>query len=116
MISRRELLKRIFFSHAAISAPAFNTITCLGLATSIANAEDSVSDDYKALVCIFLFGGNDSYNMLIPTQAEEYDDYVRSRSDLALDIRNIHQPDVHCLLYTSPSPRDKRQSRMPSSA
>ena len=23
---------------------------------------------------------------------------------------------VHCLLYTSPSPRDKRQSRMPSSA
>ena len=33
-----------------------------------------------------------------------------------------HQKDVeanvcnHCLLYTSPSPRDKRQSRMPSSA
>ena len=25
-------------------------------------------------------------------------------------------PDVTCLLYTSPSPRDKRQSRMPSSA
>ena len=24
--------------------------------------------------------------------------------------------DVTCLLYTSPSPRDKRQSRMPSSA
>ena len=25
-------------------------------------------------------------------------------------------PDLGCLLYTSPSPRDKRQSRMPSSA
>ena len=24
--------------------------------------------------------------------------------------------DIFCLLYTSPSPRDKRQSRMPSSA
>ena len=24
--------------------------------------------------------------------------------------------DIDCLLYTSPSPRDKRQSRMPSSA
>ena len=24
--------------------------------------------------------------------------------------------ELHCLLYTSPSPRDKRQSRMPSSA
>ena len=26
------------------------------------------------------------------------------------------QPPMLCLLYTSPSPRDKRQSRMPSSA
>ena len=28
----------------------------------------------------------------------------------------ITQTDLTCLLYTSPSPRDKRQSRMPSSA
>ena len=26
------------------------------------------------------------------------------------------QPGMHCLLYTSPSPRDQRGSRMPSSA
>ena len=31
----------------------------------------------------------------------------------ALDVQGTFQP---CLLYTSPSPRDKRQSRMPSSA
>ena len=32
--------------------------------------------------------------------------------------RRLHEFEtlVHCLLYTSPSPRDKRQSRMPSSA
>ena len=30
-------------------------------------------------------------------------------------IKNVRKSDV-CLLYTSPSPRDKRQSRMPSSA
>ena len=30
-------------------------------------------------------------------------------------IVDWHLPDI-CLLYTSPSPRDKRQSRMPSSA
>ena len=29
---------------------------------------------------------------------------------------SIGNPDAPCLLYTSPSPRDKRQSRMPSSA
>ena len=27
-----------------------------------------------------------------------------------------HPKKIYCLLYTSPSPRDKRQSRMPSSA
>ena len=29
---------------------------------------------------------------------------------------SAHGKDIPCLLYTSPSPRDKRQSRMPSSA
>ena len=29
---------------------------------------------------------------------------------------DLSQPNHSCLLYTSPSPRDKRQSRMPSSA
>ena len=34
-----------------------------------------------------------------------------------VDLREKHRLLVtHCLLYTSPSPRDKRQSRMPSSA
>ena len=28
----------------------------------------------------------------------------------------INEQDFHCLLYTSPSPRDQRGSRMPSSA
>ena len=37
---------------------------------------------------------------------------VSKRSPLAAQIKN----EQGCLLYTSPSPRDKRQSRMPSSA
>ena len=32
------------------------------------------------------------------------------------DVSLITLPQMGCLLYTSPSPRDKRQSRMPSSA
>jgi len=35
--------------------------------------------DYKALVCLFLFGGNDSWNMLVPTSSAEYNAYARSR-------------------------------------
>ena len=31
-------------------------------------------------------------------------------------LEHIDEESINCLLYTSPSPRDKRQSRMPSSA
>ena len=34
----------------------------------------------------------------------------------ALNLVSSYYLDITCLLYTSPSPRDKRQSRMPSSA
>ena len=36
--------------------------------------------------------------------------------DLVVHIFNPEKRKFYCLLYTSPSPRDKRQSRMPSSA
>ena len=41
--------------------------------------------------------------------------FNRMKVRLKKEIVTMGQPDV-CLLYTSPSPRDKRQSRMPSSA
>ena len=50
---------------------------------------------------------------------------VYRNNDVAFDFRqdsNFHyltawpEPFAHCLLYTSPSPRDGRISRMPSSA
>jgi uncharacterized protein (DUF1501 family) len=34
---------------------------------------------YKALVCVFLFGGNDSWNMLVPSSQAEYDVYAATR-------------------------------------
>ena len=40
------------------------------------------------------------------------DDDLRELVDRKLDFKKLQG----CLLYTSPSPRDKRQSRMPSSA
>ena len=40
--------------------------------------------DYKALVCVFLFGGNDSFNMLVPRSNAEYGVYAQSRQNLAL--------------------------------
>ena len=43
--------------------------------------------------------------------------FIVERKDNLLGIVLTHAHEDHiCLLYTSPSPRDKRQSRMPSSA
>jgi uncharacterized protein (DUF1501 family) len=41
-------------------------------------------DDYRALVCVFLFGGNDSFNVLVPRSAAEYNAYAASRQNLAI--------------------------------
>ena len=45
--------------------------------------------DYKALVCLFMFGGNDSYNMLVPRSTPEYNAYAASRQNLALQQTNL---------------------------
>jgi len=40
--------------------------------------------DYKALVCVYLLGGNDSWSMVVPTSQAEYDAYAASRQNLAI--------------------------------
>lgn len=51
---------------------------------NLVNAQIPQVNDYKALVCIFLFGGNDAFNMLIPAGAGEYAAYAASRQSLAI--------------------------------
>ena len=41
-------------------------------------------EDYRALVCIMLGGGNDSFNMLVPTSNEHYQEYTRTRTNQSL--------------------------------
>ncbi len=40
--------------------------------------------DYRALVCVFLFGGNDSWNTVVPRSPAEYSIYAKTRQKLAL--------------------------------
>ena len=67
-----------------------NTLLNLKLAGSVAAAEP-IDGEYRALVCLFLNGGNDSFNMLVPknypndnSPNSEYDTYASVRGDLAL--------------------------------
>lgn len=81
-ISRRKFLGQA--SCASVTAiPLINTILNLKLAGSVAAAEPG-ADEYRALVCIFLNGGNDSFNMLVPRGNTEYAEYAGIRQDLAL--------------------------------
>jgi uncharacterized protein (DUF1501 family) len=44
------------------------------------NAAAQAATDYKALVCIFLFGGNDAYNMVLPTDTASWAVYGSTRN------------------------------------
>lgn len=46
-------------------------------------------DDYKALVCVFLFGGNDAMNTLIPYDTTGYQRYAQARATLAVPRANL---------------------------
>jgi len=45
--------------------------------------------DYKALVCVFLFGGNDSWSMVVPRSTAEYNAYAQSRQNLAIPLDQL---------------------------
>lgn len=47
-------------------------------------AQSSSSSDYKALVCVFLRGGNDSNNLIVPLTGSDYGSYSAARGPLAL--------------------------------
>ncbi len=44
----------------------------------------AVGSDYKALVCLFLNGGNDANNLIVPADAAGYAAYAAARTNLAL--------------------------------
>ncbi|MEL7377050.1 MAG: DUF1501 domain-containing protein, partial [Bacteroidota bacterium] len=62
---------------------SWHSLSKLNAAAS-SNAYTDGDQDYRALVCILLAGGNDSFNMLVPRGNAEYAAYANSRSNLAL--------------------------------
>ena len=75
--TRRDILRLACCS--AAGASMVSGLSKLGLVSALAQG----TTDYKALVCIFLFGGNDSNNVLVPTDSR-YAQYLQARSVLAL--------------------------------
>lgn len=81
--NRRQFLGQA--SCAAVSSvPVLNTLLNLAVAEKISAVTVPANGEHRALVCIFLSGGNDSYNMLVPREASAYAEYQNARSNLAL--------------------------------
>ncbi len=91
-IDRRHFLKGMLGTGAM---SAFGGASCLY--SGVARAAAPAFGDYKALVVLYLFGGNDSYNMMVPLGPEggnsDYATYKASRGDIAIN-NNALTPDV----------------------
>ena len=74
---RRQVLKGLSAVLAGGAASAM--LPQLELMGRAMAAVPTAVTDYKAVVCIFLLGGNDSFNMLVPHAQAEHDVYLRSR-------------------------------------
>src|SRR6202795_1729991 len=47
------------------------------------------ASDYKALVCLFMFGGNDGHNLVVPLDGAQYAAYQKARGALALPVNQL---------------------------
>src|SRR5215813_4806516 len=76
----------------ALSSAAYaSSFDKLSLMNLLAQASGDAPTDYKALVCIFLFGGNDANNMVIPY--DNFADYeaVRGGTGFFIPHDDLHQ-------------------------
>ena len=82
--SRREFLKRAAaVAGTGVAAPWALNLAALGEAAA-ANATG-----YKALVCVFLFGGNDYANTVVPFDPASHALYQAQRAAIALPLASL---------------------------
>ena len=85
--------RRDFFRQSACAAlgatGVVNTLANLRLFTA-AMAQNTPTEDYRALVCLFLNGGNDSNNLLVPRSGDFRNDYENGRGVLQIPADQLH--------------------------
>ena len=84
----KNLTRRQFVGEASCAAvagsAALGSLLNIGLLGKLAADEAPAGSDFRALVCVFLAGGNDSFNMLVPNGVGEFKEYANSRGNLAI--------------------------------
>ncbi len=83
ILSRRSFLRVGCCSVATLGITA--AMDRFGMMSALAG----VAADYRALVCVFLFGGNDSNNLIVPTDVPRLTQYQQLRGGLALAANTL---------------------------
>jgi len=88
-MSMNSPTRRTFIRQAACAA-----LTTTGILNTIfdlrrLSAAPLDTSDYKALICLFLFGGNDANNLIIPHDASGYASYAAARGVLAIPQNSL---------------------------
>jgi uncharacterized protein (DUF1501 family) len=83
MSGKNKFTRRDFVRISCCTAASFGMTAAIGRLNLI-HALAAPATGYRALVCIFLFGGNDSNNLIVPNDAAGYMNYANIRSNLAL--------------------------------
>lgn len=96
--SRRAFLKRNAALAAFTGSPIAGLLAALG---AQAQVSQNSSEDFKALVCVFLLGGNDQSNLIVPTDASPYAAYRSARPDIAQTQASLLP--ISPLGYTGPA-------------
>lgn len=100
-LSRRKFLGEA--SCATLGSTALlSTMLNLRLANRAAAETLPTGNDYKAVICLFLAGGNDSHNMLIPREVDEYAHYVSARGVATGDTGGLALTPEEVLEITDP--------------
>jgi uncharacterized protein (DUF1501 family) len=88
-IQRREFLKTASWAALAQMAGASPLRSIAALAEKNLPAVSGSSSNYKALICIFMRGGNDSNNMVVPLESSQFSLYNKARGPLALSQSSL---------------------------
>lgn len=101
MINKKNLDRREFMKLLAkgSAAGALGSLGQLALMNEAVAATPEFGD-YKALVCVFFLGGNDSFNMLVPSVASEHANYKSIRGELAVENRDLGLASIASNLHT----------------
>jgi uncharacterized protein (DUF1501 family) len=85
--SRRLFMRQAGALSMVAGAGAPLALNLLAAGSAAALTTNANASGYKAIVCLFMFGGNDAFNMVLPTDNDSWTAYTKMRPDGFIGLR-----------------------------